>query len=201
MKVVFTLVAFIAAVVTAQSTAPYYITAPIQGTNFTAGDSAEIDWSNGSDQKITISLLNGPSAQTQSVLSVIASNVNGDDGSYTWNIPSSVGVSSTYSIRIEYGSGNYSYSAAFSIDGGSKTLSYSALPSTAVSSISSAAPSSVMLSTASSAVSTIMTSASASASASASSGKPSASASTSGSMQNLAPVWAAVVPIIASLFF
>ncbi|CAM0137075.1 hypothetical protein VKS41_008235 [Umbelopsis sp. WA50703] len=198
MKVVFTLVAFVAAVVTAQSTAPYYITAPIQGTNFTAGDSAEIDWTNGSDQKITLSLLNGPSAQTESVLMVIASNVNGDDGSYTWNIPTSVAVSDTYSIRIEYGTGNYSYSAAFAISGGSKTLSYSALPSTSMASLSTVASSS-LLSTASSVIPTVISSTSVSASSSSS--KPSATAATSGVAQNLAPVWAAVVPIIASLFF
>lgn len=48
----------------------------------------QIDWDNGSDQKISISLLNGPSAQTQSVLMEIANNINGDDGSYTWNVSS-----------------------------------------------------------------------------------------------------------------
>jgi len=37
MRTVFALVAFVAAAVTAQSTTPYYITAPIQGTAFKAG--------------------------------------------------------------------------------------------------------------------------------------------------------------------
>jgi hypothetical protein len=47
-----------------------------------------VDWINGDSSKVTLSLLNGPTPQTESVISVIASNVNGDDGSYTWTVSS-----------------------------------------------------------------------------------------------------------------
>ncbi|GAB5589310.1 hypothetical protein Unana1_04210 [Umbelopsis nana] len=196
MRTAVALVAFFVATVTAQ-TAPYYITSPIQGTTYKAGQSAEIDWLNGNSESITISLLNGPTPQTQSILSVIASNVNGADGSYTWTVPASVAVSSTYSIQIKYGGGNYSYSSPFSITGGSSTLSYSAMPST--SSLSLASASSI-----STAIPTVLslapsTAATPSASASASSAAASATKS-SGAMQNLAPVWAVAIPAVAALF-
>ncbi|KAI9287762.1 Ser-Thr-rich glycosyl-phosphatidyl-inositol-anchored membrane family-domain-containing protein [Umbelopsis sp. AD052] len=196
MRTVFALVAFVVAAATAQTT-PYYITAPIQGTSFKAGSSAEIDWINGNSENVTLSLLNGPTAQTQSIIMVIAKNVNGDDGSYTWTIPTSVGVSNTYAIQIQYGSGNFSYSAPFGVSGGNTTLSYSAVPTT--SSMISLASSSVAtaISTAMShAPSSMSTSASASAAA-ATSATPSKS---SGAMQNVSPAWALAIPAIAALF-
>ncbi|CAO3676215.1 unnamed protein product [Umbelopsis vinacea] len=199
MRTAFALVAFVVATVTAQST-PYYITAPIQGTSFKVGDSAEIDWINGDSSKVTLSLLNGPTPQTESVISVIASNVNGDDGSYTWTIPASVAVSSTYAIQIQYGTGNYSYSAPFSVTGGTKTLSYSAVPSSAsLSAASSSAPSSL-----STVIPTVLTTASSTVATPSASGSASAAAASttksSGAMQNLAPVWAIAIPAVASLF-
>ncbi|CAO3683306.1 unnamed protein product [Umbelopsis ramanniana] len=197
MRTVFALVAFIAAAVTAQSTTPYYITAPIQGTAFKAGSSAEIDWINGDSGNVTLSLLNGPTAQTQSILLVIAKNVNGDDGSYTWTIPTSVGVSSTYTIQIQYGTGNYSYSAPFSVSGGTTTLSYSAVPTT--SSMLSLASSSVATAI-STAMSHAPSSMSTSASASAAAATSAVATKSSGAMQNVSPAWALAIPAVAALF-
>ncbi|KAH8555920.1 Ser-Thr-rich glycosyl-phosphatidyl-inositol-anchored membrane family-domain-containing protein [Umbelopsis sp. PMI_123] len=193
MRTAFALIAFVVAAVTAQTT-PYYITAPIQGTSFKAGSKADIDWINGSSQNITLSLLNGPTAQTQSVILVIASNVNGDVGSYSWTIPTSVGVSTTYAIQIQYGNGNYSYSAPFSVTGGTTTLSYSAVPTT--SSMISLASSSIATAM-STAISMAPSSMSSSASASATSAVATKS---SGAMQNVSPAWALAIPAVAALF-
>ncbi|KAI8583373.1 hypothetical protein K450DRAFT_223320 [Umbelopsis ramanniana AG] len=196
MRTVFALVAFVVAAASAQTTS-YYITAPIQGTAFKAGSSAEIDWINGSSENVTLSLLNGPTAQTQSVLLVIAKDVNGDDGSYTWTIPTTVGVSSTYTVQIQYGTGNYSYSAPFSVTGGTTTLSYSAVPTT--SSMLSLASSSIAT-----AISTAMSHAPSSISASASISAAAATSATpsksSGAMQNVSPAWALAIPAVAALF-
>lgn len=91
-----------ATTVLAQTEGFNVITKPVKGEKVPAGSTYEIVWqpSAAHPGEITIGLLGGSSPQTLSVVDTIAKGVDGEDGSYSWSVPSSLGDLATYGIMI-----------------------------------------------------------------------------------------------------
>jgi hypothetical protein len=91
-----------ATTVLAQTEGFNVITKPVKGEQVPAGSTYEIVWqpSAAHPGEITIGLLGGASPQTLSVVDTIAKGVDGEDGSYSWSVPSSLGDLETYGIMI-----------------------------------------------------------------------------------------------------
>lgn len=91
-----------ATAVMAQTEGFNVITKPVKGEQVPAGSTYEIVWqpSAAHPGEITIGLLGGASPQTLSVVDTIAKGVDGEDGSYSWSVPSSLGDLETYGIMI-----------------------------------------------------------------------------------------------------
>lgn len=91
-----------ATAVMAQTEGFNVITKPVKGEQVPAGSTYEIVWqpSAAHPGEITIGLLGGSSPQTLSVVDTIAKGVDGEDGSYSWSVPSSLGDLKTYGIMI-----------------------------------------------------------------------------------------------------
>ena len=104
----------------------YYITNPIQGTVFKAGEKETILWNKLNDQElldvksVRIDLVDGDSnnARLVRLVAEVSSNVN----VYDWNVPSDLVPKSDYFLRMSARSKSgqvvYNYSARFSILGG-----------------------------------------------------------------------------------
>ncbi|KAI8074131.1 Ser-Thr-rich glycosyl-phosphatidyl-inositol-anchored membrane family-domain-containing protein [Gongronella butleri] len=118
------------------------VTAPLQGTVYTAGQTALITWINPTVDTISqIVLANGPANALQPVM-VIATNVSASADSFSWNIPANLTSGTDYAL--EFGqSPNMSFSGMFTIQGGNGTATNtSASASASVPATSSVAPSS-----------------------------------------------------------
>jgi hypothetical protein len=117
-----------ATTVLAQTEGFNVITKPVKGEQVPAGSTYEIVWqpSAAHPGEITIGLLGGSSPQTLSVVDTIAKGVDGEDGSYSWSVPSSLGDLATYGIMItlESDASVFQYGFPFQIvadDSGSAT--------------------------------------------------------------------------------
>ncbi|KAI9026556.1 hypothetical protein CLU79DRAFT_742301 [Phycomyces nitens] len=155
---------FLSAMVVAQDS-DFYITAPLPGTVYKAGQSATLKWLNGVDTKVTVNLLvgNDPATMVNSAYSFTIPD--GSDEEYTVVIPPNLDSTKSYAFQFSYLSGGTTknvFSGSFIVTGGvlptisdaasrSPSLAPSSLWPTAISK-SSAAPS-VAPSVASSAVS------------------------------------------------
>lgn len=91
-----------ATAVMAQTEGFNVITKPVKGEQVPAGSTYQIVWqpSAAHPGEITIGLLGGASPQTLSVVDTIAKGVDGEDGTYSWSVPSSLGDLETYGIMI-----------------------------------------------------------------------------------------------------
>jgi hypothetical protein len=91
-----------ATAVMAQTEGFNVITKPVKGEQVPAGSTYEIVWqpSAAHPGEITIGLLGGASPQTLSVVDTIATAVDGEAGTYSWSVPSTLGDLETYGIMI-----------------------------------------------------------------------------------------------------
>ncbi|KAL1919165.1 uncharacterized protein VTP21DRAFT_2547 [Calcarisporiella thermophila] len=94
------------------SAAPY-ITSPITGTIFKAGEKALISWQNGSQGPTTIKLMFGDPHALQQV-GVITATAEGSSGQYMWDVPSNLPDGNQYAI-VMGSAPDISYSTPFSI--------------------------------------------------------------------------------------
>ncbi|KAL2155075.1 hypothetical protein VTH82DRAFT_3751 [Thermothelomyces myriococcoides] len=78
------------------------ITNPKEGEEVPAGSTYEIVWLHNKawPGDVTIALLGGSSPQTLTVVDTIAEGVDGATGTYSWDVPSSLGDLDTYGIMI-----------------------------------------------------------------------------------------------------
>ncbi|KAH6853474.1 Ser-Thr-rich glycosyl-phosphatidyl-inositol-anchored membrane family-domain-containing protein [Chaetomium sp. MPI-CAGE-AT-0009] len=92
----------LATAVMAQTEGFNVITKPVKGEQVPAGSTYEIVWqpSAAHPGEITIGLLGGASPQTLSVVDTIATAVDGEAGTYSWSVPSTLGDLATYGIMI-----------------------------------------------------------------------------------------------------
>jgi hypothetical protein len=92
----------LATAVMAQTEGFNVITKPVKGEQVPAGSTYEIVWqpSAAHPGEITIGLLGGSSPQTLSVVDTIATAVDGEAGTYSWSVPSTLGDLETYGIMI-----------------------------------------------------------------------------------------------------
>ncbi|KAG0182338.1 hypothetical protein DFQ28_009748 [Apophysomyces sp. BC1034] len=121
------------AVLTFAQDQAFYVTSPLTGTKYTAGQKTEISWNNGVDQSVTVRLIEGSNANTMQPTSY-SFKVDGDKGSYEWKVPSNLPSDAVYALQFQYkannGSAAYAYSDPFSIQGGNSTSLSSSLTKT-----------------------------------------------------------------------
>ncbi|CAO3599104.1 unnamed protein product [Absidia cylindrospora] len=142
--------AFVALVTAQSSDSPFYITYPLSGASLKAGESIDLTWINGLDQKVKVTVIQGADSKTMSPTG-ISFNVNGDDESYTWTVPKSLAAAGTYAFQFEFknnGATQYSYSGPVSVTGGTGTVSSSTATATGVSSSAAASSASAKSSSA-----------------------------------------------------
>ncbi|KAI8069833.1 uncharacterized protein B0P05DRAFT_639369 [Gilbertella persicaria] len=139
--------AFLFSLAVAQSSsAPFYITNPIEGTVFKGGSSASIQWSNGLDQIAKVSLLTGTNAFTMQSTG-ITFNINGSLEEYTWKVPKDLPQGATFAIKIDYtkdGTVGSTYSSPFLITNTTGAIVTESFVSTKSSIVSSSLPSSTI---------------------------------------------------------
>jgi len=116
--------AFAAAVMAQNPTEGFdVITKPTEGEKVPAGSTYDIVWepSAAHPGSITIGLLGGASPQTLSVVDTIAEGVDASTGTYSWDVPSTLGKLATYGIIITLESDTkvFQYGFPFKIVGGS----------------------------------------------------------------------------------
>ncbi|ORZ18735.1 hypothetical protein BCR42DRAFT_411486 [Absidia repens] len=168
--------AFVALVAAQSTDSPFYITYPLSGASLKAGESIDLTWINGLDQKVKVTVIQGADSKTMSPTG-ISFNVNGDDESYTWTVPKSLAAAGTYAFQFEFknnGATQYSYSGPVSVTGGTGTISSQSATATASSSAPAKSSSSAVSSASSSAA---VSSSSSSAAVSSSSSAASSTAS------------------------
>ncbi|KAL1924366.1 uncharacterized protein VTP21DRAFT_7401 [Calcarisporiella thermophila] len=91
------------------------ITNPVDGTAWKLGDKAVINWTpGGNSPKVNINLRKGPASAMQQV-ATIASNVDQNAGTFTYNVPAGLTPGSDYAIEIGQAP-NVCYSHYFTID-------------------------------------------------------------------------------------
>ncbi|ORX62788.1 hypothetical protein DM01DRAFT_1330919, partial [Hesseltinella vesiculosa] len=94
------------------------VTSPLQGTVYTAGQTALISWINPTVDTISQIVLASGSATALQPVAVIATNVSAADGSFSWAVPANISNGNTYAF--EFGtSPDLAYSPMFVIQGGS----------------------------------------------------------------------------------
>ncbi|KAI8098530.1 uncharacterized protein BX664DRAFT_1859 [Halteromyces radiatus] len=90
------------------------VTSPLQGTTYTAGQSAIIAWTNPQVDTISQIVLAHGNPSALQPLSTIATNVDASAMKYTWNIPADLAAGVDYAL--EFGtSPNLSYAGPFTI--------------------------------------------------------------------------------------
>lgn len=99
------------------------ITKPTEGEQVSAGSTYEIVWQPDSTHPgdITIGLLGGSAPNTLAVIDTIATGVDATTGSYSWEVPVTLGDLATYGIMITLESDKdiFQYGFPFEIVGGS----------------------------------------------------------------------------------
>jgi hypothetical protein len=98
------------------------ITKPTRGEEVAAGSTYEIVWEPSASYPgtVTIGLLGGASQNTLNLLPDIATGVDGSAGSYSWEVPATLGDLATYGIKISLESDPtvFQYGFPFKIVGG-----------------------------------------------------------------------------------
>ncbi|KAF1807282.1 hypothetical protein V8B55DRAFT_1464326 [Mucor lusitanicus] len=98
------------------STTPFYVTAPLENTTYTASSTVTTTWLNGVDEQFTISVLKGedPASMKPIGLNLTA---NGKTGTYAWIVPKDL-VGGTYAFEYLfdlYGISSATYSNQFKV--------------------------------------------------------------------------------------
>ncbi|CAO3639280.1 unnamed protein product [Cunninghamella blakesleeana] len=170
------LVAFVAA----QSN-PFYVTNPLKGATLKAGQSINLSWLNGVDQKVQVNIIQGANPSTMTPTGV-SFEVEGESGSYKYTVPSTLPATGVYAFQFQYkdesGSTVYAYSDPVSITGGSES-SASGSSSASASASATASSTSAAATTTTAAATTTTVASSTSLVPSSSSNKPSSSQSAS----------------------
>ncbi|KAL2016948.1 hypothetical protein VTK56DRAFT_2824 [Thermocarpiscus australiensis] len=116
-----TILAFASAVL-AQTEGFDPITKPTKGEEVPAGSTYEIVWepSAAHPSTVSIDLLGGADPGHLVVLDTIAASIDGESGSYSWNVDSSLGSLATYGLKLTLDSDpkTFQYSFPFKIVGG-----------------------------------------------------------------------------------
>ncbi|KAJ5178041.1 uncharacterized protein N7500_000740 [Penicillium coprophilum] len=129
-------VAAMAAVVSADSKAnPFSI--PVDGYTFKTGEPTALKWEPTTDGTVSL-ILQWGAVMTGNSGTVIASNID-NDGSYTWDVPSSLAAQPDYTIKIvsDEDSDDYNYIGRFTVEGSTVSVSSSSASSTTESSTES----------------------------------------------------------------
>ncbi|OQE44257.1 hypothetical protein PENCOP_c002G08729 [Penicillium coprophilum] len=129
-------VAAMAAVVSADSKAnPFSI--PVDGYTFKTGEPTALKWEPTTDGTVSL-ILQWGAVMTGNSGTVIASNLD-NDGSYTWDVPSSLAAQPDYTIKIvsDEDSDDYNYIGRFTVEGSTVSVSSSSASSTTESSTES----------------------------------------------------------------
>ncbi|KAI7874040.1 hypothetical protein K492DRAFT_174896, partial [Lichtheimia hyalospora FSU 10163] len=123
---------------------PFYITSPLQGTVYKAGETATIRWINGMDIKAKVRLLEetGTSPLQPSGYEF---TVQGDSGHHDWQTPSDLEPDASYALQFIYQNSDddepaFSYSGRFSITGGNATHQHPATSSSSTKSSTAVIP-------------------------------------------------------------
>ncbi|KAK4517741.1 tRNA(adenine34) deaminase [Mucor velutinosus] len=100
------------------STTPFYVTAPLENTTYTAPSIVTTTWLNGIDEQFTIAVLEGkdPASMKPIGLNLTA---NGKTGTYVWTVPKEL-VGGTYAFQYIfdlYGITSATYSNQFKVIG------------------------------------------------------------------------------------
>ncbi|KAJ5952379.1 uncharacterized protein N7479_010792 [Penicillium vulpinum] len=125
-------VAAMAAVASADSKAnPFSI--PVEGYTFKTGEPTALSWEPTTDGTVSLILQWGAVISGNSG-TVIASNI-ANDGSYTWDVPSSLAAQPDYTIKIvsDEDSDDYNYIGRFTVDGSTVIVSSATAASTTAS--------------------------------------------------------------------
>ncbi|KAJ5817912.1 hypothetical protein N7447_007920 [Penicillium robsamsonii] len=122
-------VAAMAAVASANSKAnPFSI--PVEGYTFKTGEPTALTWEPTTEGTVSL-ILQWGAVMTGNSGTVIASSIK-NDGSYTWNVPSSLAAQPDYTIRIvsDEDSDDYNYIGRFTVEGSTVSVSSSSASST-----------------------------------------------------------------------
>ncbi|KAL9540144.1 hypothetical protein MBANPS3_009846 [Mucor bainieri] len=100
------------------SSTPFYVTAPLENTTYTASSTVTTTWLNGVDEQFTIAVLKGkdPASMKPIGLNLTA---NGKTGTYAWIVPKDL-VGDTYAFQYVfdlYGITSATYSNQFKVIG------------------------------------------------------------------------------------
>ncbi|KAI9487893.1 MAG: hypothetical protein EXX96DRAFT_615641 [Benjaminiella poitrasii] len=135
---------------------PFYLTNPIIGSSFEAGNTVTLTWINGIDEEATVSLLTGTSSATMNPTGVTFT-IQGTDEEYDWTVPDDLPQNATFAFKIDYkdsnGASASTYSSAFTITGTTGdvvTQSFISSNATTVSTAVTALPTSPIVTNASS---------------------------------------------------
>ncbi|KAJ5496951.1 hypothetical protein N7463_008938 [Penicillium fimorum] len=122
-------VAAMAAVASANSKAnPFNI--PVEGYTFKTGEPTALKWEPTTEGTVSL-ILQWGAVMTGNSGTVIASSIP-NDGSYTWDVPSSLAAQPDYTIRIvsDEDSDDYNYIGRFTVEGSTVSVSSSSASST-----------------------------------------------------------------------
>ncbi|KAJ5250395.1 hypothetical protein N7489_000805 [Penicillium chrysogenum] len=125
-------VAAMAAVASANNMAnPFSI--PTEGYTFKVGEPTALTWKPTTGGTVSL-ILQWGAVMTGNSGTVIASSI-ANDGSYTWDVPSSLAAQPDYTIRIvsDDDSNDYNYIGRFTVEGSTVSVSSSSASSTAAS--------------------------------------------------------------------
>ncbi|CAI7652485.1 unnamed protein product [Penicillium glandicola] len=124
-----------AAVAAASNTAnPFSI--PTDGYTFTVGEATTLKWEPTTDGTISL-ILQWGAVLTGDSGTVIASDID-NDGSYTWDVPSTLAAEPDYTIKIvsDEDSDDYNYLGRFTVEGATVSVTTTTATSTTASSTS-----------------------------------------------------------------
>ncbi|KAJ5312323.1 hypothetical protein PENANT_c011G01674 [Penicillium antarcticum] len=146
----------LAAIASASSTANSF-NIPTNGYTFKVGESTTLTWTPTTSGTVTLRLQWG-AVTTANSGSVLASNI-ANDGSYTWDVPSSLAAQPDYTIEIisDVDTSDYNFLPRFTVEGSTVSVSTSTASktsSTSSESTSSATPTTTMTTESSSSAST-----------------------------------------------
>ncbi|KAI9031884.1 hypothetical protein CLU79DRAFT_730558 [Phycomyces nitens] len=121
---------------------PYYITAPLPGVSYTAGETAKITWANGASEQVTIDVIGGAIATAMQPTGKTFT-ADGASGTAEWVVPADlVSTAIQYAFQIHYsanGVDNSVFSASFYINPSTVVASSAPASSAPVASASGSA--------------------------------------------------------------
>ncbi|KAL0087400.1 hypothetical protein J3Q64DRAFT_1479264 [Phycomyces blakesleeanus] len=113
---------------------PYYITAPLPGVSYTAGETAKITWANGASEQVTIDVIGGTIATAMQPTGKTFT-ADGASGTAEWVVPADlVSNAIQYAFQIHYTANGVSesvFSASFYVNPGASVAASSSTPTAA----------------------------------------------------------------------